>query len=165
MSVAAPGPLDVCDVAKSRRPLDPNPGSLSIEKLDPVPLWAVAHPDAPRCRTGTAIAGIAAIPFVSVTMVSVMVEVASTTDPSAGFRGLGALGAGVMMGLFVLRMIGAVRAGLSIARVAVERLLDHGIVGLVIPVWFVVIPVGDQRPPMAFVPSEIGPRGPPARIS
>jgi len=98
-------------------------------------------------------------------MVSVMVDVASTTDPSAGFGGLGALGAGVMMGLFVLRMIGAVRAGLSIARVAVERLLDHGIVGLVIPVWFVVILVGDQRPPMAFVPSEIGPRGPPARIS
>ena len=98
-------------------------------------------------------------------MVSVMVDVASTTDPSAGFGGLGALGVGVMMGLFVLRMIGAVRAGLSIARVAVERLLDHGMVGLVIPVWFVVILVGDQRPPMAFVPSEIGPRGPPARIS
>jgi hypothetical protein len=62
-----------------------------------------------------------------------------------------------MMGPFVRRMIGAVRAGFSIARVAVERLLDHGIVGLVIPVWFFVIRVGDQRPPMAFVPSEIGP--------
>jgi hypothetical protein len=29
----------------------------------------VAHPDASRCRTGTAIAGIAAILFVAVTVV------------------------------------------------------------------------------------------------
>ena len=70
-----------------------------------------------------------------------------------------------MMGLLILRMVGAVRAGLSIASVAVERMLDQVIVDLVIPVRLVVIPAGDQRPPIAFVPSEIGRRGPPARIS
>lgn len=126
---------------------------------------SVTPANTPRRRTGVVIGGIAAIPFVSVTMVAALADVASTTDPAAGFQGLGALGAGLAMGLLVLRMIGAVRAGLSIARIAVERLVDQVIADLAIPVRPLAISVGERRPQLAFVPSEVGRRGPPARMS
>jgi hypothetical protein len=111
------------------------------------------------------IGGIAAIPFVSVTLVAVVADVASTSDPAAGFKGLAALAAGLVMGILVLRVIAAVRAGVSIARIAVERMVDQAIAELVIPVCRLAPVVGDRRPHVAFVPSEIGRRGPPARMS
>lgn len=130
-----------------------------------VSLSAVAHPIASTRATGAVIAGIAAIPFVSVTMVSVLADVASTTDASVGVGGLGALGAGFVMGFLVRQVIGAVRAGLSIGRIAIERLVDQNIIDLLTPVRVVATSVDLQRLPVTFVPAMVGRRGPPARIS
>jgi len=141
-------------------------GSTAFEKVASlVYSSAVAHSIAPRRATGAVIAGIAAIPFVSVTMVSVLADIASTTDASVGVGGLGALGAGFVMGFLVRQVIGAVRAGLSIGRIAIERLVGQNIVDLLTPVRVVATSVDLQRLPVTFVPAIVGRRGPPARIS
>ena len=126
----------------------------------------MAHPapTAPR-HTGLAILGIAAIPFVAVTAVSWLGDVASTTDPRQAVAGaLGLLG-GLVMGLLVRRMIRSVDSqvrslGRRLVRVA-HRLSQPP---ASTPAAHRLLLRLGLAPVVAFVPADTGRRGPPARV-
>lgn len=123
------------------------------------------HRGAPR-HTGLAIAGVVAIPFASVTAAAWLGDAASSTDPREAIAGLAALAGGLVMGLLVRRLVTTVdRQVRGVARllVAVARRIDQSLVDLVAAgsrVAAIVVPL----PQPAFVPAEVGRRGPPVRV-
>lgn len=133
-----------------------------------VTIDGVTPPNQRRCGTGIVIAGMAAIPFVTVTFAATMADLASTSGSPHGVAGILALVGGLIMGLLITRVISGVRTGLGVARIALERLADQ-IVRDIGRVRDAGRPldgrVHRRRPALAFVPAEIGRRGPPRRSS
>ena len=125
---------------------------------------ATHHRGATR-HTGSMLAGLFAIPFVSVTIAARLGEVASTTDPSAAIAGGAALVAGVTLGLFVRHLVAAVRdrvAGVVRLVAATLRPLPGVLVDTARFVWRVAD--GTTMPSHVFVPAETGRRGPPIHV-
>lgn len=123
------------------------------------------HQGASR-HTGLALAGIAAIPVASVSVAAWLGETASSTDPRDAVAGLVALLGGLVMGLLVRRLIvsvdrrvrGVVRFVAAAFRPTPEPIVDLG------------SSIRRRRlerhpvPVLAFVPADVGRRGPPIRL-
>lgn len=121
-------------------------------------------PTSPR-HTGLAILGIGTIPFVAVTSVAWIGDVASSTDPRNVIAGGLAMLGGLAMGLLVHRMVGSVdERARSIARrlVLVSRRLDQQPAAPNAP-HRLLLRLG-LAPAAVFVPAEVGRRGPPVRV-
>lgn len=119
---------------------------------------------APR-PTGLAIAGIAAIPFASVTVAARLGDAASSTDPRTAIAGGIALLGGVFMGLLVRRMVTSVDRRLRGAVRLVAAVLAAVPGALVDPLVSAGRSVaGVPTPAPVFVPAETGRRGPPVRL-
>ncbi|MEM9201359.1 MAG: hypothetical protein AAGC53_06855 [Actinomycetota bacterium] len=120
--------------------------------------------DAPR-NTGLAIAGVVAIPFASVTSAAWLGTTASSTEPRDALAGVAALAGGLVMGLLVRRLVTTVDHHVRGVVRFVDRALSRvsGPADAVAPGWRIVIrPV--SNPAMAFLPAEVGRRGPPIRL-
>lgn len=121
-------------------------------------------PTTPR-HTGLAILGIVAIPFVAVTGVSWLGDVASTTDAREAVAGSLALLGGLVMGLLVRRMIRSVD---SRVRTMARRLVlvAHRLAqppASSAAVHPLLLRLG-LAPAVVFVPADTGRRGPPVRV-
>ena len=123
------------------------------------------HREAPR-HTGLAIAGIVAIPFLSVTLAAWLGDAASSTDPREAIAGAVALIGGLRMSLLVRRLItsvdrhvrGVVRFVAATIRPLPGTALD------LVAATRATRPEDHHLPVLAFVPAEVGRRGPPIRL-
>lgn len=121
--------------------------------------------DAPR-HTWLALAWLVAIPFVSVTLAARLGDAASSTDPRDAVAGGVAMLGGLLMGLLVRRLLATVdrhvRGAVRLVAATI-RPLPGSVVDL-------VASLGEPRrdhhriPVLAFVPAEVGRRGPPIRL-
>lgn len=127
---------------------------------------APQHRDEPR-HTGLAIAALLAIPFGSVTLAAQLGNTASSTDPREAVAGGIALVGGLVMGLFVRRLVISVdrnvRGAFQLLLITTGRHLASAADEL-------AAAVGRLRstdqvvPAFAFLPTVVGRRGPPIRL-
>ena len=123
------------------------------------------HRDEPR-HTGLAIAALLAIPFGSVTLAAQLGNTASSTDPREAIAAGIALVGGLAMGLLVRRLVLGVDRQL---RGAFQLLVMGsrprlGLVDDIGALFRRVRPVDQVVPSFAFLPAEVGRRGPPIRL-
>jgi hypothetical protein len=125
---------------------------------------ATPNSDAPR-HTGLLLAGLLAIPFVSVTVAAQLGDIASTTDPRDALAGGLALLAGVALGLAARRFVASVDARIRGAVRLVAAAL-RPLPGAIVEIVRVTGRSLDEAtmPRLVFVPAETGRRGPPIRV-
>ena len=117
-------------------------------------------------HTGLAIAGIAAIPFLSVSAAAWLGDTASSTDPREAVAGGLALIGGLVMGLLVRRLVMTVdrrvRGAVQLLVSALRRLPGTSLE----PRFGLERLRSGSRlvPVLVFVPAEVGRRGPPIRL-
>ena len=125
---------------------------------------ATPTPDAPR-HTGLLLAGLAAIPFASVSIAAQLGDIASTTDPRDALAGGLALLVGVALGLVRRRLVATVDARVrgAVRLVAAALRPLPGAIAEIVRV--------DGRsldevtmPRLVFVPAETGRRGSPIHV-
>jgi hypothetical protein len=125
---------------------------------------ATPNSDAPR-HTGLLLAGLLAIPFVSVTVAAQLGDIASTTDPRDALAGGLALLAGVALGLAARRFVASVDARIRGAVRLVAAAL-RPLPGAIVEIVRVTGRSLDEAtmPRLVFVPAETGRRGPPIHV-
>lgn len=106
------------------------------------------------------ILGLLAIPFLSVTAVSVLADVASTTDPTAALVGVPATLGGVLSGGLVVRLVRAAHSG-AVALGAVLATLARGAHRPDVSAARPMPASATLRPAVVMVPARVGRRGPP----
>ena len=110
-------------------------------------------------RAGWMIFGLLAIPFLSVTSVALVADVASTTDPTAAAVGIPATLFGVLVGSLVFRLARAARSGAVALR---DGLVAAAGAAPRIPEVAQPLMAGvSPRPQLVLVPARVGRRGPP----
>lgn len=111
-------------------------------------------------RAGWMILGLLAIPFLSVTGVALLADIASTTDPGSAAVGVPALLGGVVTAALVVRLARAVHSGTVALRAALLHAFDHGRV-LSVATARPIVPSALLAPALLVVPAPVGRRGPP----
>lgn len=106
------------------------------------------------------ILGLLAIPVLSVTATALLADIASTTDPAAAAVGVPAVLGGVVTGALVFRLGRSIHSGvvdawatLLAAFAAAVTVVDATVAHLA--------PALGHRPGAAFIPADVGRRGPP----
>ncbi|MEO0493012.1 MAG: hypothetical protein AAF081_06320 [Actinomycetota bacterium] len=125
---------------------------------------ATSTPSTPR-HTGLLLAGLLAIPVVSVTTAARLGDVASTTNPRDAVAGGLALLVGVALGLVVRRLVVTVDTRVrGVVRFVAATL--QPLPGAITETVRVSGRLLDEAamPRLAFVPAETGRRGPPVRV-
>ena len=140
-----------------------NPTPTRFDRVGIVRRMATPNSDAPR-HTGLLLAGLLAIPFVSVTVAAQLGDIASTTDPRDALAGGIALMAGVALGLAARRFVATVDARIRGAVRLVAAAL-RPLPGAIVEIVRVTGRSLDEAtmPHLVFVPAETGRRGPPIR--
>ncbi|MEZ5166614.1 MAG: hypothetical protein R2695_08995 [Acidimicrobiales bacterium] len=109
---------------------------------------------------GVLLAGLLAIPFLSVTTATLVADVASTTDPRAAVIGIPATLIGLAIGLCVLRLARVAHDGAVAVCGALVRSWQQQLARTDLPA-ATVLPRREIQPSFVFVPAATGRRGPP----
>lgn len=137
------------------------PGPRRLATLDPV---RPAPTTTPR-GTGLAIASIAAIPFIAVTSVAWLGNVASQTEPTVAIGAGLALAGGLLMGLLVRRLVTTVDRRLRhIARRLLRIVARFFERPSAAPAAHPLAAGLGLAPARVFVPARVGRRGPPVLV-
>lgn len=119
-----------------------------------------SHRGSPRRGAGWLLAALVAIPFVSVTSVALLADVASTTDPMAMVVGIPALLVGVVAAYLSARVIRGMHNGAVALRVALRR-LSAAVDAVVLQVATALRSPTEGRTDLLVAPVVVGRRGPP----